>query len=100
MVKEATGLCVQHCNRGQVFPIQFKVKDVDILHHSFLANGFGQRNNAVSMMKEMLRTILLKQETVKKIRKDVKAVLWKPSGGLGHCLHNLAWAYKFCVMKS
>lgn len=30
----------------------------------------------------------------------VKAVLWKPSGGLGHCLHNLAWAYKFCLKNN
>lgn len=23
--------------------------------------------------------------------KGIKAILWRPSGGLGHCLHNLAW---------
>lgn len=29
--------------------------------------------------------------------KKVEAVLWIPSGGLGHCLHNLAWTYRFCL---
>tara|TARA_B110001469_G_C9643265_1_gene324140 strand:+ start:648 stop:2114 length:1467 start_codon:yes stop_codon:yes gene_type:complete len=26
-----------------------------------------------------------------------KIVLWKPSGGLGHCLHNLAWCLDECL---
>ena len=30
------------------------------------------------------------------ISENLKTVIWKPSGGLGHCLHNLAWVIKLC----
>ena len=30
------------------------------------------------------------------IQDTTKVVLWIPSGGLGHCLHNLAWTYSEC----
>ena len=33
------------------------------------------------------------------ISKNIKTVLWKPSGGLGHCLHNLAWTYDLCIKQ-
>lgn len=64
-----------------------------------LNSAFYGRDSKTIEVTEILCSMLTlkKQEAVKKIRKDVKAVLWKPSGGLGHCLHNLAWAYKFCV---
>ena len=28
------------------------------------------------------------------ISENLKTVIWKPSGGLGHCLHNLAWTIR------
>lgn len=31
------------------------------------------------------------------IQNTTKTVLWIPSGGLGHCLHNLAWTYSECI---
>lgn len=46
MVKEAAGFGIERCNRRQVFRIQFKIEDADILEHPFLADGFGKRNNA------------------------------------------------------
>jgi hypothetical protein len=33
------------------------------------------------------------------ISKNIKTLIWKPSGGLGHCLHNLAWTYDFCIKQ-
>ena len=30
------------------------------------------------------------------ISENLKTIIWKPSGGLGHCLHNLAWALDLC----
>ena len=29
-----------------------------------------------------------------------KYILWRPSGGLGHCLHNLSWAINRCKERS
>ena len=34
---------------------------------------------------------------LKKVRQGNKLFYGNLDGGLGHCLHNLAWAYKFCV---
>ena len=31
-----------------------------------------------------------------KLDKNVKKIIWKPSGGLGHCLSNLAWVINLC----
>lgn len=34
------------------------------------------------------------------INKNTKVVLWKPSGGLGHCLSNLAWTINLCIKNN
>ena len=30
------------------------------------------------------------------LSENLKTIIWRPSGGLGHCLHNLAWVIKLC----
>jgi len=33
------------------------------------------------------------------ISETLKTIVWKPSGGLGHCLHNLAWTIDLCEKR-
>ena len=28
------------------------------------------------------------------LSENLKTIIWRPSGGLGHCLHNLAWVIR------
>ena len=34
------------------------------------------------------------------ISENLKTIIWKPSGGLGHCLHNLAWTLDLCQKQN
>jgi len=45
MIKEATCVCVQCGNSSHVFLVKFKVKNIEILFHPFIANRFWDCNN-------------------------------------------------------
>jgi hypothetical protein len=76
---------------------QVVIDDLDKLISSF----YGFDSNRIDVSEIIRSKLTLKRTPNIKIDKppQVKILLWKPSGGLGHCLHNLAWSYNFCLMN-
>lgn len=50
---------------------------------------FKKKNETVTVYKEVMENTISIRKNIND--EGIKAILWKPSGGLGHCLHNLSW---------